>query len=128
MVTQPTVIVPNAKKNITMFHKATSRSVLEVEARLPNDKVVEILGIAEKLRKIENETRGKIKKQLDQMRRTKKYRKLVSLLSTTNTYLGKNPNDDVAKKSVAIYKKELSELRARYNLSLYVPILLIQTL
>ncbi len=106
-------------KDIKKYRRKSPRAVIEIEARLPNEEIVRILGIAEKLRKIANETRGEMRKRLEQLTRRKRYKKLVGLYWKAKERLGKNPEDSASAKAVNEYSEALSAMRKEAKLSLY---------
>ncbi len=83
------------KKLLKQFHKLSDRHILVVETDMPSSDVQKVVILSDKIRKAGNELVGLMRKNYDQLMRTKKYRKLLKLYGSTND---KKKHRDLAKK------------------------------
>lgn len=89
------------------FRKLSNRHMLIVESDLTNtNEIIPILNDADRLRKAKNELVGKMRKRYHQLKRTKKYRRLLKAYNKTS--------DDKKKKSIG---KQLNEMQKAYNVT-----------
>ena len=65
------------KKLLKQFHKLSDRHILVVETDMPASDVQKVVILSDKIRKAGNELVGLMRKNYDQLMRTKKYRKLI---------------------------------------------------
>lgn len=72
------------KKVLKQYHKLSDRHILAAETDMPYPDVLKIAALSEKIRKAGNELVGLMRKNYDQLLRTKRYRKLLSLYGGTN--------------------------------------------
>ena len=83
------------KKILRKYHKLSDRHILVAEADMPYSDVLKVVALSDKIRKAGNELVRLMRKNYDQLMRTKKYRKLLKLY--VNCFfcmeiLRKNPN------------------------------------
>ena len=88
------------------FHKATKRHILVVETNIPQDKARQIFAHADRLRKAGNELVAIMRNRYTQLRRTKRYRKLLLLY-------GKEKDELKRKK----YAAQLKDMQKRYDVT-----------
>lgn len=91
---------------IRQFHKETNRHILVIETDLLGPDARKVFAVSDKLRKAGNELVAVMRKNLHQLMRTKRYRKL--------RFLYGNAKDKDLKKS---YAKQLAEMQATYNVT-----------
>lgn len=72
-------------KALKKFHKLSNRHILTIETDMSYSDVMKIVSLSDKIRKAGNELISIMKKNYDQLVRTKKYRKLRKLYLTTRT-------------------------------------------
>lgn len=94
------------KKFLKQFHKLSDRHILIVEADMSSCDVQKVVALSDKIRKAGNELVGLMRKNYNQLMRTKRYRKLLKLYGTT---------DDKKKcKELAV---QLNEMQKQYNVT-----------
>ena len=71
------------KKLLKQFHKLSDRHILVVETDMPYSDVLKVVILSDKIRKAGNELVSFMRKNYDQLIRTKKYRKLLKLYGST---------------------------------------------
>ncbi|MDD6711164.1 MAG: hypothetical protein PUE27_03660 [Sharpea porci] len=94
------------KKILKKFHKLSDRHILAVETDMPYSDVLRVVALSDKIRKAGNELVGLMRKNYDQLLRTKRYRKLLKLYGDTE--------DKNKRKALA---KQLSEMQISYNIT-----------
>lgn len=94
------------KKILKQFHKLSDRHVLVAETDMPYSDVLRVVALSDKIRKAGNELVGLMRKNYDQLLRTKRYRKLLNLYGNTI--------DKDKRKAVA---KQLNEMQSEYNVT-----------
>ena len=94
------------KKILKQFHKLSDRHILVVEADMPYSDVLKVVALSNKIRKAGNELVHLMRKNYDQLLRTKRYRKLLKLYGDTE-------NKD-KRKTLA---KQLNKMQAEYNVT-----------
>ena len=94
------------KKLLKQFHKLSDRHILVVETDMSSSDIQKVVALSEKIRKAGNELVGLIKKNYDQLMRTKKYRKLLQLYGSIED---KNKRKDLA--------NQLNEMQKQYNVT-----------
>ena len=94
------------KKILKQFHKLSDRHILVVEADMPYSDVLKVVALSNKIRKAGNELVHLMRKNYDQLLRTKRYRKLLKLYGDTE-------NKD-KRKTLA---KQLNKMQAEYNIT-----------
>lgn len=93
-------------KILKQYHKLSDRHILVVETDMPYFDVLKVVALSDKIRKAGNELVGLMKKNYDQLLRTKRYRKLLSLYGNTE--------DKTERKNFA---KQLSEMQKQYDVT-----------
>lgn len=68
------------KRHLEQFHKLSDRHILAVETDMPYSDVLKVVALSDKIRKAGNELVGLMRKNYDQLMRTKRYRKLLFLM------------------------------------------------
>ena len=68
------------KKALKQYHKLSDRHILVAETDMPYSDVLKIVILSDKVRKAGNELVGLMRKNYDQLFRTKRYRKLLSYM------------------------------------------------
>lgn len=93
-------------KILKKFHKLSERHILVVETDMPYSDVLEVVTLSDKIRKAGNELVALMRKNYDQLIRTKRYRKLLKLYGSTE--------DKKKRKELAI---QLNEMQRQYNVT-----------
>ena len=93
-------------KILKQYHKLSDRHILVVETDTPYSDVLKVVTLSDKMRKAGNELVGLMRKNYDQLLRTKRYRKLLSLYGSTE--------DKVKRKN---YANQLNEMQKAYNVT-----------
>ena len=96
------------KKLLRNFHNNSYRHVLIIEAAIDHKDKCRLFHYSDLLRKAGNEFTALMKKRLDQLTRTKRYRSLIK------KYQYYKDKDD--KKNLAVIKKELKTLQEEYGI------------
>ena len=94
------------KKILKQYHKLSDRHILVAETDMPYSDMLKIVVLSDKIRKAGNELIGLMRKNYDQLFRTKRYRKLLSLYGNTG---------DKAKRK--ILADQLNEMQKSYNVT-----------
>ncbi len=94
------------KKLLKQFHKLSDRHILVVETDMSSCDVQKVVALSDNIRKAGNELVGLMKKNYDQLMRTKRYRKLLKLYGTT---------DD--KKKWKDFAVQLNEMQKQYHVT-----------
>ena len=94
------------KKILKQFHKLSDRHILAVETDMPYSDVLKVVALSDRIRKAGNELVGLMRKNYDQLLRTKRYRKLLKLYGDTE--------DKSKRKALA---KQLNEMQISYNIT-----------
>ena len=94
------------KKTLKQFHKLSDRHILAVETDMPYSDVLKVVALSDRIRKAGNELVGLMRKNYDQLLRTKRYRKLLKLYGDTE--------DKSKRKALA---KQLNEMQISYNIT-----------
>ena len=93
------------KKLLKQYHKLSDRHILVVETDMPYPDVLKVVALSDKIRKAGNELVSLMRKNYDQLTRTKKYRKLLKLYGNTE--------DKAKRKALAkSFKRLLNRRRA----------------
>lgn len=71
------------KKLLKQFHKLSDRHILVVETDMSSSDIQKVVALFDKIRKASNELVSLMKKNYEQLMRTKKYRKLLKLYGST---------------------------------------------
>ena len=93
-------------KLLKKYHKLSDRHILVVETDMPYSDIQKVVALSGKIRKAGNELVGLMRKNYDQLMRTKKYRKLLKLYGKTD--------DRDSRKSLA---KQLNDMQKAYNVT-----------
>ncbi|MCR4892778.1 MAG: hypothetical protein K5989_11435 [Lachnospiraceae bacterium] len=93
-------------KILKQYHKLSDRHILVAETDMPYSDVLKVVALSDKIRKAGNELVGLMRKNYDQLLRTKRYRKLLSLYGNT---------EDKTKRK--IYANQLNEMQKSYNIT-----------
>lgn len=94
------------KKLLKKFHKLSDRHILVAEADMSYPDVQKVVNLSDRIRKAGNELVGVMKKNYEQLMRTKKYRKLLQLYGSTED-----------KKKRKTYAGQLNEMQEQYNVT-----------
>ena len=93
-------------KILKQYHKLSNRHILVVETDMPYSDVLKVVILSDKIRKAGNELVSFMRKNYDQLIRTKKYRKLLKLYGSTK--------DKKKRKDLA---DQLNEMQKAYNVT-----------
>lgn len=93
-------------KLLKQFHKLSDRHILIVETDMSSCDVQKIVALSDKMRKAGNELVGIMRKNYDQLRRTKRYRKLLNLYGSTEE-----------KKKRKALANQLNEMQEQYHIT-----------
>ena len=94
------------KRHLKQFHKFSDRHILAVETDMSSSDIQKVVKLSNKIRKAGNELVGLMRKNYDQLMRTKRYRKLLFLYG--------NSKDKAKRKT---YAKQLNEMQKAYNIT-----------
>ena len=94
------------KKLLKQYHKLSDRHILVVETDMPYPDVLKVVALSDKIRKAGNELVSLMRKNYDQLMRTKKYRKLLKLYGNTE--------DKDKRKALA---DQLNDMQKSYNVT-----------
>ena len=94
------------KKLLKQYHKLSDRHILVVETDMPYSDVLKVVALSDKIRKAGNELVGLMKKNYEQLMRTKRYRKLLKLYGST---------EDKDKRKVLA--DQLNDMQKSYNVT-----------
>lgn len=94
------------KKILKKYHKLSDRHILVAETDMPYSDVLKVVAFSDKIRKAGNELVGLMRKNYDQLMRTKKYRKLLKLYGNTE--------NKEKRKSLAM---KLNDMQIAYNVT-----------
>ena len=94
------------KKLLKKFHKLSDRHILVAETDMSYPDVQKVVHFSDRIRKAGNELVGVMKKNYEQLMRTKKYRKLLQLYGSTED-----------KKKRKTYAGQLNEMQEQYNVT-----------
>ena len=94
------------RKVLKQFHKLSDRHILVAETDMPYSDVVKVVTLSDKIRKAGNELVGLMRKNYDQLLRTKRYRRLLKLYGNTQD-----------KDKRRVLAKQLNEMQSEYNVT-----------
>jgi hypothetical protein len=94
------------KKLLRQFHKLSDRHILVVETDMSSSDIQKVVSLSDRVRKAGNELICLMRKNYDQLMRTKKYRKLLKLYGSTE--------DKKRRKDLA---NQLNEMQKKYNVT-----------
>ena len=93
-------------KILKQYHKLSDRHIFVVETDMTYSDIQKVVTLSDKIRKAGNELVGIMRKNYDQLMRTKKYRKLRKLYGATE--------NKTKRKSLAV---QLNEMQKQYNIT-----------
>jgi hypothetical protein len=93
-------------KILKQYHKLSDRHILVAETDMPYSDVLKVVALSNKIRKAGNELVGFMRKNYDQLLRTKRYRKLLSLYGKTKDKSKRNN-----------YADQLNAMQKSYNVT-----------
>ena len=94
------------KKALKQFHKLSDRHILAAETDMSSSDIQKVVKLSDKIRKAGNELVGLMRKNYDQLMRTKRYRKLLKLYGSTED-----------KKKRKYYAGQLNEMQKQYDVT-----------
>jgi len=94
------------KKLLKQFHKLSDRHILVAETDICSSDVQKVVDLSDRIRKAGNELVGLMRKNYNQLMRTKKYRKLLKLYGST---------EDKKRKKLLV--NQLIEMQKQYNIT-----------
>ncbi|MGN8860280.1 hypothetical protein, partial [Catenibacterium mitsuokai] len=94
------------KRHLKQFHKFSDRHILAIETDMPYSDIQKVVKLSNKIRKAGNELVGLMRKNYNQLMRTKRYRKLLFLYG-----------DSKDKDKRRTYAKQLNEMQKAYNIT-----------
>lgn len=93
-------------KILKQFHKLSDRHILVVETDMSCSDIQKVIKLSDRIRKAGNELVGLMKKNYDQLMRTKRYRGLLKLYGSTKD-----------KQKRKIFANQLNEMQKQYNVT-----------
>ena len=94
------------KKALKQFHKLSDRHILAAETDMSSSDIQKVVKLSNKIRKAGNELVGLMRKNYDQLIRTKRYRKLLKLYGSTED-----------KKKRKYFAGQLNEMQKQYDVT-----------
>ena len=94
------------KKALKQFHKLSDRHILAAETDMSSSDIQKVIKLSDKIRKAGNELVGLMRKNYDQLMRTKRYRKLLKLYGSTED-----------KKKRKYFAVQLNEMAKQYDVT-----------
>ena len=94
------------KKLLKKFHKLSDRHILVAETDMSYPDVQKVVNLSDRIRKAGNELVGLMKKNYDQLMRTKRYRGLLKLYGSTKD-----------KQKCKMFADQLNEMQKQYNVT-----------
>ena len=94
------------KKALKQFHKLSDRHILAVETDMSSSDIQKVVKLSDRIRKAGNELVGLMRKNYDQLMRTKRYRKLLKLYGSTED-----------KKKRKYLAGQLNEMQKQYDVT-----------
>ena len=94
------------KKSLRQFHKHSDRHILVVETDMSFSDIQKVVALSDKIRKAGNELVGLMRKNYDQLIRTKRYRKVRKLYGATEE-----------KKKRKVLARQLNEMQKQYHVT-----------
>ena len=94
------------KKALKQFHKLSDRHILAAETDMSSSDIQKVVKLSDKIRKAGNELVGLMRKNYDQLMRTKRYRKLLKLYGSTED-----------KKKRKYFAGQLNEMAKQYDVT-----------
>ena len=93
-------------KILKQYHKISDRHILVAETDMAYSDVLKVVVLSNRIRKAGNELVGLMKKNYDQLLRTKRYHKLLSLYGNTQDNTKRN-----------FFANQLNEMQKQYNIT-----------
>ena len=94
------------KKALKQFHRETDRHILVIETDMPAPDAQKVFALSDRIRKAGNELAALMRRSYHQLKRTKRYRKLLALYGNTK--------DKSLKKD---FSKQLVEMQKQYDVT-----------
>ena len=94
------------KKALKQFHKLSDRHILVAETDMSSCDIQKVVKLSDRIRKAGNELVGLMRKNYDQLMRTKRYRKLLKLYGSTED-----------KKKRKYFAGQLNEMAKQYDVT-----------
>ena len=94
------------KKTLKQFHKLSDRHILAAETDMSSSDIQKVVKFSDKIRKAGNELIGLMRKNYNQLMRTKRYRKLLILYGSTK--------DEKKRKH---FGDQLNEMQKQYDVT-----------
>ena len=94
------------KKALKQFHKLSDRHILAAETDMSYSDIQKVVKLSDRIRKAGNELVGLMRKNYEQLMRTKRYRKLLKLYGSTED-----------KKKRKYFADQLNEMQKQYNVT-----------
>ena len=94
------------KKALKQFHKLSDRHILAAETDMSSSDIQKVVKLSDKIGKAGNELVGLMRKNYDQLMRTKRYRKLLKLYGSTED-----------KKKRKHFAGQLNEMQKQYDVT-----------
>ena len=94
------------KKFLKEYHKLSDRHILVLETDMPDSAVQKVVALSDKIRKAGNELVAIMRKNYEQLMRTKRYRKLLQLYGSTED-----------KKKKKRFATQLKEMQSAYHIT-----------
>ena len=94
------------KKTLKQFHKLSDRHILAAETDMSFSDIQKVVKLSDKIRKAGNQLVGLMRKNFDQLMRTKRYRKLLKLYGSTED-----------KKKRKYLAGQLNEMQKQYDVT-----------
>ncbi|WP_288706480.1 hypothetical protein, partial [uncultured Catenibacterium sp.] len=94
------------KKALKQFHKLSDRHILAAETDMSSSDIQKVVKLSDKIRKAGNELVGLMRKNYDQLMRTKRYRKLLKLYGSMED-----------KKKRKYFAVQLNEMAKQYDVT-----------
>ena len=94
------------KKTLKQFHKLSDRHILAAETDMSSSDIQKVVKLSDRIRKAGNELVGLMRKNYDQLMRTKRYRKLLKLYGSTED-----------KKKRKHFAGQLNEMQKQYDVT-----------
>ena len=93
-------------KLLKQFHKLSDRHILVAETDMSCSDIQKVVELSDRIRKAGNELVGLMKKNYDQLMRTKRYRGLLKLYGSTKD-----------KQKRKMFADQLNEIQKQYNVT-----------
>ena len=94
------------KKTLKQFHKLSDRHILSAETDMSSSDIQKVVKLSDKIRKAGNELIGLMRKNYNQLMRTKRYRKLLIIYGSTK--------DEKKRKH---FGDQLNEMQKQYDVT-----------